>query len=98
MTMHIPTFTGPMTLPVFPTSRRELLLRVIAERADHHIVARRSIWSRSRNRRAAHARQDVWLDLHEAGWTLKEIAAPFGRDHTTVMHGIKAARARRAEA
>ena len=98
MTMHIPQFVGPMAIPRFPETRREFLARSITEAATAHGVAPHRVAGPDRDRPAAQARQDVYLALREAGWTLPQIGKAMNRDHTTVMSGIAAAQARRAEA
>jgi chromosomal replication initiation ATPase DnaA len=43
------------------------------------------------------ARQELWLRLRETGhWSLTRIAQLARRDHTTVIHGIRKAKARAA--
>ena len=98
MTMHIPEFVGPMSIPRFPETRREFLARAITEAATAHGVAPHRVAGPDRDRPAAQARQDVYLALREAGWTLPEIGRALKRDHTTVLHGIAEAQKRRAEA
>lgn len=49
---------------------------------------------RSSTQRIARPRQEAMLIMREAGYSLSRIARFFGRDHTTVMHGIAAAKAR----
>lgn len=66
-----------------------------------HEVARatgvdpKDILSSSRRQPAAHARQALFLLAHEAGMGASAIGRYAGRDHSTVLSGIKAARARR---
>ena len=98
MTMHIPEFIGPMAIPRFPETRREMLFRLINEAAAIHGVAPHRVAGPERDAPAVRARQGVYLALREAGWTLPQIGKAMNRDHTTVMSGIAAAQARRAEA
>lgn len=51
---------------------------------------------RGTNRRVqySHPRQEAMLIMHEAGYSMPRIGRFFRRDHTTVLHGIRAARAR----
>lgn len=54
--------------------------------------------SRSQQRAIAWPRQDAMRLLAAAGYTTTEIGRYLGRrDHTTVMHGIRASEARAAE-
>lgn len=56
------------------------------------------ILSAKRPRPIAHARQDAMLAIREElDWSLPRIGRIFGRDHTTVKHGIKAAGERRKD-
>jgi chromosomal replication initiation ATPase DnaA len=56
------------------------------------------ILSTKRPRPIAHARQDAMLAIREElGWSLPRIGRIFGRDHTTVKHGIEAAGERRKD-
>ena len=46
----------------------------------------------------SHPRQEAMLIMHEAGYSMPRIGRFFSRDHTTVLHGIRAAKARMAKA
>ena len=48
----------------------------------------------SRLKNDCHARQDAWLEIYHEGYSMPRIGRFFNRDHTTVLHGIKAAKAR----
>lgn len=50
------------------------------------LVAGRRRWAR-----VSAARRDLWRLLYEAGWSYPEIAEFTGRDHTTIMAGVKKA-------
>ncbi|MDI9407797.1 MAG: helix-turn-helix domain-containing protein [Candidatus Pacebacteria bacterium] len=43
-------------------------------------------------------RQEAMLIMHEAGYSMPRIGRFFHRDHTTVLHGIRAAKARSGNA
>jgi chromosomal replication initiation ATPase DnaA len=47
-----------------------------------------------RQRPYAHARQEVFRRAYYAGYSLTEIGDEFGLDHTTILHGIRAAEKR----
>lgn len=49
-----------------------------------------AIRSDQRTRRVCHARWIVFDDLYRLGWSLTQIGKFMGRDHTTVLYGIKA--------
>ena len=40
---------------------------------------------------ATRARRRAWVELRGYGYSLNEIAAPWGAEHTTVLNGIKMA-------
>ena len=44
-----------------------------------------------RTERIAHTRQIIMAALHDRGFSTTQIGALLGRDHTTVIHGIRAA-------
>jgi chromosomal replication initiation ATPase DnaA len=48
-----------------------------------------------RHRPVAWPRQEFMLAAHEAGYSMPEIGRFLNRDHTTILHGIRQARARR---
>lgn len=48
------------------------------------------MYSTARERPEVHARQEVFALADRARYSRREIGEPFGRDHTTVSHGIKA--------
>ena len=48
------------------------------------------------NKRVSHARQLGMFIARERGATIQQIGDILGRAHTTVMYGIRAAKARRA--
>jgi chromosomal replication initiation ATPase DnaA len=52
------------------------------------------IFGYSRRANIAEARQRVYLECSKAGATLAAIGRAMNRDHTTIMHGVSAARKR----
>ncbi len=52
---------------------------------------RRYIYSRNRSRTVADIRFIIWRYLYESGWTYTAIAKEFGKDHSTIIHGVKQA-------
>ena len=52
--------------------------------------------ARDRHREVAWPRQEVMLAAHRAGYSMPQIGRFLGRDHTTVLHGIRQAEAREA--
>lgn len=72
------------------SERSEAVIDLIC---DEHEISREQLFSRSRLMRIARARMLVWLYLHdEAGWSYTEIGRAFGRDHTTILGGVKKVR------
>lgn len=64
--------------------------------AAHYGVSGDDIRGRRRYQPIAHARSEVWRVLHdERGMSLPWIGRMFDRDHSTVLSGVRAARARR---
>lgn len=62
----------------------------LAMRVARHVGVRLAdICGRDRTKSIAHARHLVWAALRTAGYSLPEIAAPWGADHTTVMSAVK---------
>ena len=49
---------------------------------------------KGREIRVSHPRQEAMLMMHEAGYSMPRIGRFFKRDHTTILHGIRAARTR----
>ncbi len=68
--------------------------------AEAHAVAWRvtveAMQAKSRSHGVSIPRQLAMADMHEAGFSTPVIGRFFNRDHTTVLHGIKAAKARAA--
>lgn len=55
-------------------------------------ISRKTLLYPCRRRRIAWARQEIMLELHrDEGWSYPRIAGFFGLDHTTILHGVKAA-------
>ena len=52
-----------------------------------------------RNRTAAicRLRELIWYRAHAEGYSLNQIGRVFGRDHTTVMHGVRNEQRRRGD-
>lgn len=69
---------------------REIAAQVSEARGIHMTVMR----SKSRLHDVAHARQDAMRLQRSEGYSLPQIGAFWGRDHTTVLYGIRAAEAR----
>ena len=60
-------------------------------------VVREQLCGRARTTSVSHARQELWWLIRnqpDRHYSLLEIASLFRRDHTTVLHGIRAYRQR----
>jgi chromosomal replication initiation ATPase DnaA len=69
--------------------------RIIAEVARRHGLTPKIILGRCRVQKAAHARQEAMALIYETGQvSLPWIGRKFNRDHTTVLHGVRAHAAR----
>ena len=69
---------------------RELLGLVLDACKSFHATFD-EVAGRDREPRVSRARQAVWSLLEMRGMSRSAIARAFGRDHTTVVHGIAAA-------
>jgi chromosomal replication initiation ATPase DnaA len=71
----------------------EDIIRDVCERRD---VSRDDLLSPRRQTNVVRARQEaMWLVRHKTGLSLPNIARRFGgRDHTTILHGIRTHQAR----
>ena len=66
------------------------LREVIQEVADEHGLMVEDFQGKKRYRRVAWPRQEAMAAAHRAGFSLHEIGKFLGRDHTTVLAGIRA--------
>ena len=73
-------------MTTLPPRVRSIVLDVATERG----LAVDDIMSRSRKRRIAYARFDVWKRLRamDNPPSFLKIAMMFDRDHTTIIHGV----------
>lgn len=77
-------------------SLREMKVLAVAEDVSAQTgIPLAAITGQSRLRYVAHARQLCFFIAHRSGFTLPEIGRVFSRDHTTVLHGIRAEHERR---
>lgn len=84
--------TGQVTAQPYGVFRRRS--REIAER---HKVSLRQLLSPYRGRAVVKARQELMHTLVvEHGWSLMRAGRAIGRDHTTVLHGVRVHAARLA--
>lgn len=67
------------------------LLSLVKDVASSFLVPYGVILGRGRTKRVSAARQEVWARMYECGFSLPEIGFMFGRDHTTILYGIRTA-------
>ena len=60
-----------------------------ARAAESHGLAIKDVMGRSRRKVAARARWDAWATLRARSWSLSQIGAVTGHDHTTVLYGLR---------
>ena len=74
---------------VIPTPFMDILRDVCKSQG----VTRDEIFSRNRNKKLVMTRAVIYDRIRkELGWSYPRIGKIFGRDHTTVLHGIRLAR------
>ena len=77
-----------------PPSARQLAVRF----ARRHRVALDEFFGKTRRHYVSHKRQDCMRMLRdETSLTFPQIGRIFGRDHTTVVHGVRASELRAAQ-
>lgn len=78
---------------------RSIAQRAVQSAAMRFDVPPHEILSHTRNvQRASEARQFAYLQMWSEGCAFSEIGRAFGRDHSTVMHGVRAAARKAIEA
>lgn len=91
--MHIPmTIVQPFAQPAEPqnTSMDKLRIMMAVELAsDATGVPKADIMGQSRVAHIARARHLAYAKAREYGVSFAAIGRGFGRDHTTVMHGVR---------
>lgn len=71
---------------------RSIAQRAVQAAAMRFDVPPHEILSQNRNvQRASDARQFAYLQMWSEGCAFAEIGRAFGRDHSTVMHGVRQA-------
>jgi chromosomal replication initiation ATPase DnaA len=86
-----------MTAPIIDALRVRDLLDFVDEVCRRRGVTREELCGRGRTQAVVRARQELWWQLRqhpERHYSLCEIGRLFGRDHSTVLHGIDAYRRR----
>ena len=78
------------TIAVLHALKERGLLFLLDEICRQHHVSREEITGRNRTRSVSLARHDLWQRLRELGFSYVEIGRLFERNHTTVLHGVRA--------
>lgn len=76
-------------------AKRHSVHQIVDAVAQETGISAHDIMGESRKATIARARQIVMYEAHLRGLTLNQIGSAMGRHHTTIMHGIRAERARR---
>lgn len=76
---------------------RKNLVAIAVEVANSKGLTFEEMMADTRQRDVAWPRQEFMLAAHREGYSMPEIGALIGRDHTTVLHGIRAAKKREAQ-
>jgi chromosomal replication initiation ATPase DnaA len=71
--------------------------KIVAEVAEATGIPAYAIKGTVRRHRVCMARQMVYYIADRSGFSSRDIADAMGRDHTTVLYGIKQEKARRGE-
>lgn len=96
----VPQFAGDLTDRTEEAKARlsAPILRmseITAQIASAHLLTVTEMRGKSRERHIAWPRQEAMLAMVEEGFSLQQIGRFLNRDHTTVMTGARAAKARR---
>lgn len=77
------------TLPHATSRDKNLVANIVDVCAEQFNVPHQIIFSKSRQHSVVHCRHRIWSILHyQHGWNLSKIGKAFGKDHTTIRHGI----------
>lgn len=78
-------------------SEEDRAAAIVAEVAAEAGLTVGDLMGATREHRYAHPRQEAWRRIRDdLGWSLPRIGRMFGKDHTTILHGVRAAEARGA--
>lgn len=73
-----------------PRCRNSQALKLAQLAADRYGVDVEAIFSERKRKAEVMARRDAWRMARTLGWSLPEIGERFNRDHTTILHGLRA--------
>lgn len=86
---------APRHVATFAAHRRRLLVLAVEVSRAYGLTVE-DFKSPTRVRDVSWPRQEFMLAAHRAGYSLGQIARFLNRDHTTILHGIRAASKREA--
>lgn len=78
-------------------ARKGTVEQIVAEVAAATGLTAKAIYSTSRRANVARARQIAMYEARQHGLSLAQIGHAMNRDHTTVLHGIRAEEQRRGK-
>ena len=70
-------------------SIKDDIVRTVNVVAGHSCIPATRIMGKRRTKTIAHMRQIVYYLLHEQGYSYNSIGKHLGKDHATIMHGVK---------
>ena len=76
---------------ILPNDDLQQMIRDVARATGHSVE---DLTGQNRFLPVVKVRQHAMLLAHEAGYSTPQIGRAFSRDHTTVLHGIRAAQRR----
>ncbi|MAG59228.1 hypothetical protein CMO96_00340 [Candidatus Woesebacteria bacterium] len=68
---------------------KEAIDKTLPAVSEEYNVTREELMGRSRVYHLSEARFVLWKFLRDAPFGLVKISKPFGRDHTTIKHGVR---------
>ena len=77
-------------------ARKGTVEKIVVAVAEATGITPRAIYSTNRKAHIVRARQIVMYEARQHGLTLAQIGHALNRDHTTILHGIRAEETRRA--
>ncbi len=78
--------------PPEPPTEDAALTEALAAVCRQRRVKASAVLGAGKTHSVAAARRDLYVRLHELGWSVTEIGLAVGRNHSTVSHGLKQAR------
>lgn len=68
-------------------------MNIVREVCEAHDITRNEIFEKNRSKKMVMARGIIYDRIRkELGWSYPKIGKLFGKDHTTILHGVRLAR------